>query len=483
MKNEKPILVWFRQDLRIYDNPALYHAAKTKQPLILLYIVDDELKYKPGGASKWWLHHSLDALTQDLNKKYQASLVMQSGAALHVINKLINQYNIEALYWNRCYEPDVITRDTEIKKILNEKGITVHSFNGALLKEPWEITNKSKQPFKVFTPFWKTLYQMEMREILSAPKDLICLNNIESLTLKELKLLPTIKWDQGIKESWTCGENAAKDKLKAFLKGSIAHYKAARDFPALESTSCLSPHLHFGEISPIQIWHATMSVKEKSRHANDMMHFLSELAWREFSYHLLYHFPALPEKAFKAPFNHFPWQYDKKLFKAWQKGQTGYPIVDAGMRQLWHTGWMHNRVRMIVASFLIKHLLLPWQEGEKWFWDTLVDADLANNAASWQWVAGSGADAAPYFRIFNPVLQGEKFDINGDYVKKWVPEISKLTPKYLHRPWEAPSEVLKQAGITLGKTYPFPLVEHDFARKRALEAYKELSLRQKKAGK
>ncbi len=470
-----PSIVWFRQDLRIHDNPALYHAAKSKAPLILVYILDDETTWQPGAASRWWLHFSLQNLMQDLEKKYQATLILAKGSAKVELERIIKQYKVNAIYWNRCYEPDYIARDTLIKKSLFDKGIDVHSFNGALLKEPWEITNKSKLPFKVFTPFWKTLQQESIRDILPSPGKFSAIETNQGLSLEDLNLLPSIPWDGGLKTHWQPGEKAAKDKLKRFLEGPAKGYKSLRDHPGIVATSKLSPHLHLGEISPVQVWHAAIAAKEsKASLHTDLHHFLSELAWREFSTHLLYHFPALPEKAYKSPFDDFPWEPNKKHLIAWQKGLTGYPIVDAGMRELWHTGWMHNRVRMIVASFLIKHLLQPWQAGEAWFWDTLVDADLANNAASWQWVAGSGADAAPYFRIFNPILQGEKFDKTGDYVKKWVPELAQLDAKYIHQPWEAPAEILKKAGITLGKTYPLPIVEHDIGRKRALAAYKKI---------
>ncbi|MGD9592480.1 MAG: deoxyribodipyrimidine photo-lyase [Candidatus Berkiella sp.] len=475
MKALNPSIVWFRQDLRIHDNPALFEAAKSKAPLIFVYILDDETTWPQGAASRWWLHYSLQALMQQLTKKYQATLVLQQGKALAVLSKLVHDHQVERIYWNRCYEPDYIARDTKIKKHLTDMGIEVLSFNGALLKEPWEITNKSKQPFRVFTPFWKTLQQETIREIFPSPSKITLFKQLQGLSLAKLALLPTIPWDSGLKAHWEPGEAAAKAKLKKFLQSAIKGYKTQRDFPNIAATSKLSPHLHFGELSPVQIWQAAITLKDTAALHTDLHHFLSELAWREFSYHLLYHFPQLPDKAYKGYFDGFEWHPDNKLLVAWQKGLTGYPIVDAGMRELWHTGWMHNRVRMIVASFLIKHLLQPWQSGEAWFWDTLVDADLANNAASWQWVAGSGADAAPYFRIFNPVLQGEKFDKDGDYVKKWVPELAALEGKFIHQPWEASEEVLKEAGICLGKTYPKPIVEHDFARKRALSAYQKLN--------
>lgn len=471
-----PIIVWFRQDLRIHDNPALAHAAKMKAPIIFIYIFDEARPWCMGAASRWWLHQSLTALNETLLKKYSANLILLKGSPDAILDKLIADTKAQAVYWNRCYEAHHMERDRKIKKNLSERGLSVHSFNGSLLKEPWEIQNLSKQPFKVFTPFWKCLQKQIIRDIYPAPSKLSIFENHYGLTIADLNLIPVIPWYRGFESMWTPGETSARNKLKKFLTQNVKNYKQARDTPALEATSRLSPHLHFGEISPVQIWHAAIERKESVNLQTDIQHFLSEITWREFSYHLLYHFPDLPTVSFRKDFEKFPWKKNTKHLQLWQKGMTGYPIVDAGMRELWHTGWMHNRVRMIVASFLIKHLLQPWQEGEAWFWDTLVDADLANNAASWQWVAGSGADAAPYFRIFNPVLQGEKFDKNGEYVKKWLPELKSLPAKYIHSPWEAPSEILKEANITLGETYPNPIIDHAIGRKRALEAYKNMKL-------
>lgn len=471
-----PVIYWLRQDFRLNDNPALFHAAKEKQPVIFLYIFDDSpYDWQLGEASRWWLHEGLTAFDNAIFARFGARLVLKKGEPLDILRTLIKETNAGALYWNRCYEPYYIKRDNQIKLLLKEQNIKVNSFNGALLKEPWEVLNQSKQPFKVFTPFWRTLQNQIIRDIYPLPKGILPGPKVDSLPLEKLHLLPSLPWYASLAKEWQPGEKTAQDKLKHFLKYNISDYKTARDYPAQAHTSKLSPHLHFGEISPVQIWHAAKSIQSKTAsHDSDITHFLSELAWREFSTHQLYHFPELPNTAFKTAFNKFPWKKNTAHIKAWQKGLTGYPIVDAGMRELWHTGWMHNRVRMIVASFLIKHLMQPWQEGERWFWDTLVDADLANNAASWQWVAGSGADAAPYFRIFNPVIQGQKFDPDGTYVKKWVPELQGLTPKDIHAPWTASDAALKQANIVLGKTYPSPLVEHAIARERALAAYQKI---------
>lgn len=471
MTKQAPIIVWFRQNLRLHDNPVLHAAAAKKVPLILLYI-DDATKqpWQAGRASRWWLHHSLQSLTAALAEHYQAVLLCYQGEPLAILQELIKQTQANAVYWDRCYEPYAIARDTHIKATLTATNIEAKSFNCALLKEPWEALNKTGQPFKVFTPFWRNLQQQAMRAILPKPRKFTALS-LNSMSIANCIPLPKITWYETMATLWTPGEIGAKANLAKFLKFRIKNYKMQRNRPDIEHTSKLSPHLHFGEISPIQIWHAAMS---SSAHENDRDCFLSELAWREFSYHLLYHFPDLPSSPFKPAFAQFPWKKHQTHLKAWQEGQTGYPIVDAGMRELWHTGWMHNRVRMVVASFLIKHLLQPWQDGEAWFWDTLVDADLASNAASWQWVTGCGADAAPYFRIFNPVLQGEKFDPNGDYVRKWVPELAKLPNAHLHAPWEAPLDVLMKAGVRLGQTYPQPLVIHAKAREQALAAYQQL---------
>lgn len=472
MTDTKPIIVWFRQNLRLHDNPSLHAAALQQVPLLLVYIDDDSShQWQQGSASRWWLHHSLKSHSAALQDKYDAPLHLFQGQPQAILNKLIQQTHAQGVYWDRCYEPYAIARDKLIKSELSAKDIHAKSFNCALLKEPWETLNKSEQPFKVFTPFWRNLQKLAMRDILGLPKKFASVSVKGSLSVDHCVPLPTIPWYETMATTWEPGEQGAKNNLSNFLKKTLNGYKLLRNRPDLTHTSRLSPHLHFGEISPIQVWHAAMSIHE---HRNDRDCFLSELAWREFSYHLLYHFPHLPDSPFKPAFGAFPWKKSKKLLQQWQQGQTGYPIVDAGMRELWHTGWMHNRVRMVVASFLIKHLLQPWQEGEAWFWDTLVDADLASNAASWQWVAGCGADAAPYFRIFNPVLQGEKFDPNGDYVRKWVPELAKLPNKYLHAPWEAPPDELLKAGVRLGKTYPHPSVEHAKARESALAAYQDI---------
>jgi deoxyribodipyrimidine photo-lyase len=469
MKELAPAIVWFRNDLRLRDNPALYFASKMKVPLILIYIAEDHtVPWAMGEASRWWARQSLASLQNSLLKQYDATLVLRKGDPLSHLCEIIAKTKAKHLFYNHVFEPYFLERDQIIEKNLLDLNVTPHAFNGSLLNHPWDYKNRSGQPWKVFTPFWKTLRTLEQREIIPTPSRFTALI-LTSQTLDELYPLPTPRWYLTLDKTWQPGETGAKTNLNHFLKKGITHYIDGRDRPDLSHTSKLSPHLHFGEISPVQIWHAAMHVSMTTpKLSNQVEKFLSELAWREFSYHLLYCFPSLPEKAFKPEFSHFPWKTNETLLKKWQTGQTGYPIVDAGMRELWHTGYMHNRVRMIAASFLVKHLLQPWQKGEAWFWNTLVDADLANNAASWQWVAGSGADAAPYFRIFNPILQGKKFDPEGDYVKRWVPELKHLPIEYLHMPWEAPVSLLASSD------YPAPIIAHEKGRQHALAAYQSM---------
>lgn len=476
-RESAPVIVWFRQDLRLADNPALTAACESGQPVIPVYILDDESAgdWKPGGASRWWLHHSLSSLDADL-KALESRLILLRGDALNALLDLVAETGASAVCWNRCYEPLIRDRDTEIKAALCEASVDAQSFNGSLLAEPWTIQNKQGEPFKVFSPFWRALQaQLDLDDPCPRPSRLTAPAQWpESEMLAAWKLLPEKPdWAEGFAPIWSPGEAGAKDRLETFFENGARHYADGRNRPDKPYTSGLSPHLHFGEISPRQIWFATEHVRADIGEKNADK-FLSEVGWREFSFNLLYHFPHFPEQNYQEKFDAFPWLDNQKALRAWQTGQTGYPIVDAGMRELWTTGWMHNRVRMIVASFLIKHLMIDWREGEKWFWDTLVDADLANNSASWQWVAGSGADAAPYFRIFNPITQGEKFDPDGEYVRKWVPEIARLPDKYLNCPWEAGPLILREAGVELGETYPEPIVDHKAARDRALSAFKSL---------
>lgn len=463
-------LVWFRQDLRLRDNPALT-AAAARGRIVPFFIFDDtDEAWTPGAASRWWLHHSLKALRHELG-----ALSFYRGDPKTLLPKLAAETKASAVYWNRCYDPHAVARDTAIKDRLKKHGVEAESFNAALLHEPWEIKTGGGGPYKVFTPYWRTVQARGFAAPVPKPKKIDPHRLSSSDNLDDWQLLPTRpNWAKDFDQYWTPGEHGALDRFERFVAEDLATYGELRDRPDKPATSRLSPHLHFGEISPRQI-HARLRVELDSKTTRSgATKYSSEVGWREFAHHLLYHFPTLPDDNWRAEFDAYPWRTNKGDLKAWQGGQTGYPLVDAGMRELWATGFMHNRVRMIAASFLIKHLRLDWRLGEAWFWDTLVDADLANNAAGWQWVAGSGADASPYFRIFNPVAQGEKFDPNGDYVRRWCPELSKLPDKFIHAPWKADADVLKAAGITLGKDYPKPIVDHDEARKAALEGYKKV---------
>ena len=467
---DKITICWFRQDLRLSDNPSLFEAAK-KGSVLPIYIQDDErsAEFKLGGASRWWLHHSLN----DLNKSLGGKLNVYSGSAKKVLLNLISTYTIEAVYWNRCYEPWHIKEDSEITKELELLKVECKSFNGSLLWEPSEILKKDGTPYKVYTPYYRNgcLQSKIPRLPLPKPDNLVLIQDGNAKPIDDLNLLAGTPWFKKLNSHWEIGEDSAQKRLETFLDDGFTGYKEKRNYPARLNVSRLSPHLHFGEISPNQAWHHAHAYGVSQGVENDLECFLRELGWREFSYYLLYHFPDLPRKNFQAKFDHFPWQYKPELLKAWQQGQTGYPIVDAGMRELWQTGYMHNRVRMIVASFLVKNLLHNWHHGADWFWDCLVDADLANNSASWQWIAGSGADAAPYFRIFNPVLQGEKFDPDGEYTRRFVPEIRQLPKNYLFCPWKAPDHVLRKANVVLGVDYPKPIINLQESRDRALLAF------------
>lgn len=468
------VLVWFRQDLRIEDNPALAAALKTGRPLIPLYIYApaEETPWAPGGASKWWLHHALEALDKEL-QEYGSRLILRTGDSLENLLDICKTHQVTDVFWNRRYEPLIINRDVQIKQTLRARGIDTESFSASLLFEPHTIQNRSGKPFRVFTPFWKHLRSLpveapesvDIKELIASP------TAPRSSSLQSLELLPDIPWDKSFYQHWSPDLKAAGQTLNEFVQHRARRYKDHRDLPAVNGTSRLSPYLHFGQLGPRQVWQAllqTGSVDGPGEYT-----FLSEVGWREFAHHLIFHFPETPDQALNKSYSQFPWQPDDTYLKAWQTGQTGYPIVDAGMRQLWQTGWMHNRVRMITASFLVKHLLQPWQQGAKWFWDTLVDADLASNTMGWQWTAGCGADASPYFRIFSPMLQGAKFDSEGEYIRSWVPELKQMPAKYIHQPWEAPYGVLKQAGVKLGATYPKPVIDHKAGRERALAALAE----------
>ena len=475
----RPIIVWFRSDLRLRDNRALLRAVDTGAPIIPVYVLDDEQSdhWRTGSASRWWLHHSLAALAGDL-QTLGSRLILRRGNALTVLAKLAIDCKATAVHASRAYQPWAGQLETGLKQRLEADGVDFRRFSGSLLFEPEAVRTKDGRPFKVYSPFWRAAMEPgdpprpePAPRALAAPARWPASDDLNAWRLCPEKP----DWAAGWPQHWLPGEAHSQERLKEFLRSSLTDYATDRDRPDRPATSRLSPRLAFGELSPATIWHeALAAARGKPELAAGLSKFCKEIGWREFSYHLLWHFPNLPDAPFRPEFEKFPWLKSSVALRAWQRGQTGFPIVDAGMRELWQTGYMHNRVRMIAASFLIKDLMLPWQQGEAWFWDTLVDADLASNAASWQWVAGCGADAAPYFRVFNPALQGEKFDPNGVYVRRWVPELARLPHAYIHRPATAPSQVLGEAGVELGHTYPRPIVDHAEARERALLAFKGL---------
>lgn len=471
------IIVWFRLDLRLTDNPALSCAVSREVPVIPVFTwaPDEEGAWKPGAASKWWLYQSLTWLAQALRSK-GSRLILRRGSTLQELCRVVAETGARAVYWNRRYEPRIRELDNEVESTFASRQIEVETFSGALLTEPSDVSTKAGKPFRVFTPFWRAcLNKGEPFELLPEVSELPSPRRWpESLPLEALELEPKVDWAAGIRAAWTPGEAGAQTRLDSLRHDTVENYEHDRNRPDVDGTSRLSPHLHFGEVSARQVLHAVQVAAFAHGKPGAMKGtegFVRQLFWREFAYHLLYHEPQTVDEPLRQEFADFPWAHDPKGLRAWQKGATGYPYIDAGMRQLWETGWMHNRVRMAVASFLVKDLLIPWQEGARWFWDTLVDADLANNTLGWQWVAGCGADAAPYFRIFNPVTQGERFDPQGAYVRRWVPELTELPDKFIHRPWEATTQVLKGAGVSLGVTYPGPIVDHADARARALQAF------------
>jgi len=468
-------ILWFRRDLRLADNPALLKALQTAERVVPLFIFapEEEAGWKPGAASRWWLRHSLAALDESL-RQAGSRLLIRRGPSLDALRQVGLETGAGQIYWNRLYEPAAVARDQAIKHALRADGLRVESFNSALLREPWQVTRGKGEPYKVFTPYWNTLRRQGLSEPpLPAPAALPPLPPaLHSLSLDSLALLPTIPWDGGLRQAWRPGESAAMARLEAFIGEALTGYAQDRDRPGHPGTSGLSPHLHFGEIGPRQIVQALQAREEQAGGAE--CH-LRQLAWREFAHHLLFHFPHTPESPLDRRFQHFPWnEADHDTLRAWQQGRTGIPLVDAGMRELWQTGWMHNRVRMVAASFLVKNLRVHWLEGARWFWDTLVDANLANNTLGWQWVAGCGADAAPYFRVFNPVLQGERFDPSGDYVRRWVPELARLPCPAIHQPWAAPAALLESVGVRLGVDYPKPVADLKTSREQALAAYRGL---------
>ena len=462
-------IMLFRRDLRLSDNAALAAACERYTRILPVYVHADheEAPWQIGSASKWWLHHSLQALQQQLRER-GASLHLGKGDTLQILRGIIERSGAEAVYWNRLYEPAAIARDTRIKQVLREQGVTVQSHASALWCEPWQAKTRQGEPYRVFTPYWRSLRAgISVTAPRPEPAGVAWMSLPESLPLEALELLPQVRWDKGLGEAWRPGEQGAWETLALFCDDALADYATGRDLPARHGTSRLSPHLHFGEISPRQILHALHQHMQRIdvRHRPDIEVFLRELGWREFAHHLLYHFPHTPTENFNPRFADFPWAPDDELrLKRWQQGRTGIPLVDAGMRELWHTGWMHNRVRMVVASLLAKNLRQHWLHGARWFWDTLVDADLANNTLGWQWVAGCGADAAPYFRVFNPVAQARKFDPDGAYLRRWLPELAGLPTDLVHEPWTEPA-IARRTG------YPSPMLDLAVSRQQALALY------------
>lgn len=507
-------LVWFRQDLRLADHPALCEAVQRGAVVpVFIYAPDTHGTWSPGSARKWWLHQSLASLDTSLQKR-GSRLILRQGDPLEQLLELAKTAKAETVMWNRRYEPALIDVDKRIKRGLADANINAESFNGRLLYEPWQVETQQGKPYQVFTPFHRTVQAMpEPSKPLDAPPGSAPGSAPGSFKspykwpasdkLDALGLMPRIKWYTGMAAHWDVSEAGAAKRLESFLDAAVADYQTDRDLPWTDGTSQMSPYLHHGQITPRQIYHATMkrirtpgsprssgssggsSGATSGGGGGDKLKtnayaYLREVIWREFGYHLLYHFPHTPDHPLREKYNNFPWlDHTKKdgrvALAAWQQGQTGYPLIDAGMRQLWHTGWMHNRVRMVVASFLVKHLLIHWHQGARWFWDTLVDADLANNTLGWQWAGGCGADAAPYFRIFNPMTQGQKFDPQGEYVRTWCPELKDVPDKYIHQPWECPPLELQAAGVTLGDNYPAPIVDHKQARERALGALSKIT--------
>jgi len=460
-------IVWFRRDFRLADNPALDRARQDFERIIPVYIHDPEAEapWAPGAASRWWLHHALAELRQRLSER-GARLIIRHGDASAELDRLLAETGAGAVYWNRLYEPAIVARDREIKAHLKSGSITARSFRAAMLFEPWELLKDDQCPYQVFTPFWRRM-QRDWRAVQPCPEPRSLddgSGDVQSLDLDQLALLPDRPWGDRLGDYWTPGELAARRRLKAFADGPVEHYDDARDLPDRDATSGLSPYLHFGHVSPVQVVHELEPSGELPG-GKGALSMVRELAWREFSAMLLHHIPRLSERPMQTRFDDFPWRAENDYaddLKAWEQGRTGVPLVDAGMRELWHTGWMHNRVRMVVASYLTKNLLIPWQEGARWFWDTLVDADLANNTQGWQWTAGCGADAAPYFRVFNPELQAAKFDPEAAYIRRWCPELEGLDAKGLARLDESERR---------RRSYPAMRVNLKQSRRRALAAF------------
>lgn len=458
--------------MRLADNPAWEKAVASGRSVVPLYIhaPGEAGRWQPGGASRWWLHHALLDLQSQLDA-IGLRLVIRSGESAAVLDEVVTEVSAKAVFWNRCYEPHRVRLDGQIKSSLRDRGVEAWSGNSSLLYEPWEVATGAGNPYKVYTPFSKACAKLPQKEPVRCESHPIVPESWPaSDTLDSLDLLPKLDWDKGLRGFWDPTRKGGLDRMQTFLGDASARYATDRDYPAIDGTSRLSPYLHWGQIGPREVAAAI----RKAGKGPGKETFYREIVWREFAHHVLYHFPDTPEEPLQLKYASFPWRKDASILKAWQRGRTGYPIVDAGMRQLWETGWMHNRVRMIVASLLVKHLLHSWEDGAVWFWDTLVDADLASNTLGWQWAGGCGADAAPYFRIFNPMTQSEKFDAEGQYIKRYVPELREVPKTYIHTPWEMPLEVQEASACVIGKDYPEPVIEHKAGRERALAALASL---------
>ncbi|MGA7884255.1 MAG: deoxyribodipyrimidine photo-lyase [Acidobacteriaceae bacterium] len=469
MQAQESVLLWFRRDLRLADNPALRAATATDLPVIPVFLwdPDDKTPPAPGAASRWWLHQSLLRLDESL-RAGGSRLILRRGPAASSLAALAAETHARRIFANRIFDPGAQQAETRLAAQLRAAGLALEISHAGLLWPPGDVRSTTGRVFQVYTPFWRACWnrRSELPAPLSAPRMLPARRWPSSLPLAEFHLEPKIEWAAGLRAAWTPGEAAAFARLRSFARKALPNYATERGRPDHDGVSRLSPHLHFGEISPLQIWHAVAGQPGAEP-------FLRQLAWREFAHHLLVEHPHTLREPWNPRFLHFRWRRNRRWLAAWQRGRTGYPFVDAAMRQLWATGWMHNRARMVVASFLVKDLLIPWQDGAAWFLDTLVDADLANNTFGWQWAAGCGFDAAPYFRIFNPVAQGEKFDPRGDYIRRWLPELRTVSSRWIHRPWAAPPSALADAGVQLGRNYPLPIVDHAAVRAAALAAFAE----------
>ncbi len=466
-------IVWLRRDFRLTDNAALNYAAARCDQVIPVYLhaPHEDAPWQPGAASRWWLHCSLNAMESALRQR-GSGLVIRAGSSADILQELVRETHAELVCWNRLYEPAAASRDANVAQALSRLGCKTKSCRGALLQEPGEVLTNDGQPYRVYTPFSRRYFEdcLIDRPAPALPKLNSLPPDLKSVRVSELKLLPKISWYQSFEKHWCPGESGARELLEQFIEsGQLSQYAHGRDLPSKSGVSRLSPHLHFGEITPRQIWHAAVAVEPAVSFP-----FKRQLVWRDFAHHILHEHPHTPELPFNPRFEKFPWSGDQELLSAWQQGQTGIPLVDAGMRQLWQTGWMHNRVRMAAATLLTKHALVHWREGARWFWDTLVDADLANNTMGWQWTAGCGVDAAPYFRILNPVRQGQRFDAGGEYVRTWVPELAQLSASHIHEPWSVPDQQLRAANVHLGKSYPNRIVDLADGRNRALRCFNSM---------